>query len=714
MKKILIFITLLLTYSAVSATAKRGFAVVIDPEAYQICRSSVDRYLASVNNQGLKYFLIVDRWSNPDSIRQELRRLYIDNNLEGAVFIGDIPVPMIRNGQHLTTAFKMDQRRPWEYSSVPSDRFYDDFDLKFEYLKKDSVHVLYHYYNLADDSPHRIECDIYSARIKPPVVEGKTRFQLIEEYLNKAVREKQNRRKINSLTYFAGHGYNSGCMVSRADERLALTEQFPRMRSGRADLNYIDHSFDDFIKFRLMAELGREELDLAVLHHHGSEDAQLLSATPKYSMASDWIEQVKKFVRGKIRGAKDSAESKKYYLENYDIPEHWVENTFDPEIIKKDSLFDANLDITLPDMKDYVPNAGFVILDACFTGSFHLDDYISGHYIFAPGRTVAVRANSVNTIQDVWTIELLGLLDLGVSVGNWAKGQMTLESHLLGDPTYRYICSDTSLEGLDEALSLKKSDKGYWKRLLRNNNPEVSSLAMKMLFKLNLLSTDELLSVLNNDMRPTVRLQAFNLINKKYDHNLIPAIKLGMDDSYELIRRMSVIKAAGNLSPELLEQMVTNYISPQVSQRVAFQLKEGIVNYNKEDLLAAFDRVTTGKDYHWYRDKISERKNLEYVLGRSEREFEELNNETIPARNKRFTITALRNSNNTAYMEKLYKFLRESPDNDLRVLLAEAFAWYTNSHKRDEIINFCRELADKERDENVKKELIRTINRLLY
>jgi len=35
---------------------------------------------------------------------------------------------MIRDAQFLTSAFKMDQKRPWQQSSIPSDRYYDDFD----------------------------------------------------------------------------------------------------------------------------------------------------------------------------------------------------------------------------------------------------------------------------------------------------------------------------------------------------------------------------------------------------------------------------------------------------------------------------------------------------------------------------------------------------------------------------------------------------------
>ena len=50
------------------------------------------------------------------------------------VFIGDVPYVMVRNAQHMTTAFKMDEKKfPIDESSVCSDRFYDDLHLEFEY-----------------------------------------------------------------------------------------------------------------------------------------------------------------------------------------------------------------------------------------------------------------------------------------------------------------------------------------------------------------------------------------------------------------------------------------------------------------------------------------------------------------------------------------------------------------------------------------------------
>jgi len=715
------FVTILLiSFSILQAgllnakPAKRAVAIVVDKATYDNCKNSIDGFAGSVMTDGLVPIIMVDKWGVPDSLRAELYKLYIEKNLEGAVFIGNIPVPMIRNGQHLSTAFKMDQRRAWEDSSIPSDRFYDDFDLKFEYIKRDSVHTLFHYYNLSDDSPHRINCDIYSARIKPPVVPGKNSYELINEYLDKAVREKGIKRGITDVSYFAGHGYNSNCMVSRADERVTLIEQFNIFREGKGKLNYIDFTFDDYVKQRLMAELSREDLDLAILHHHGSEDAQLLNGSPITNSANIWLDLTKKFFRGKIRNAEDTAASKKYYVENYSVPESWVENAFNPEVMKKDSLDDASMDINIPDMYGYKSNVPVILIDACFNGSFHLDDYISGHYIFNEGKTVVVKANSVNTLQDTWTNQLIGLMDLGVSVGNWAKGQMTLESHLIGDPTFRYTSSRTDLNWLDEALVLKKSDEKLWRKAMKDSNPELKSLAMKMLFFAGKITTDELLTIQRGESRPTVRLQAFYLINKKDNPNLVSSIRAGLYDNYELIRRFAAKEASTNLSPELIDDVFKIRYAPGTSKRVEFQLNGGCETYSKVEALKAFERVVESKSEQWYKNKSADKKRLLYTLDRAEKEFAALLDPEVAVKNKRFTITALRNSNSIAYIDILFKFLRTSQDADLKIYLAEAFGWYTNSSKRSEIVAVCKEQANIEKNEAVKKELLRTVYRLTY
>jgi|ADGO01.1.fsa_nt_gi hypothetical protein len=177
-----------------------SFAIVIDANSYAQLKQEVTAYKKAVEQQGLGTYIVSHHWSKPEEIRAVLQQLYHQSpKLEGAVLVGDIPVPMIRDAQHLTSTFKMDQRRNWKASSVPSDRYYDDFDLQFNFLKQDSTQPNLFYYALSPTSPQRIDMDIYTARIKPPVQEGENAVEKLRSYLQKVVNEKKESNPLNDF-----------------------------------------------------------------------------------------------------------------------------------------------------------------------------------------------------------------------------------------------------------------------------------------------------------------------------------------------------------------------------------------------------------------------------------------------------------------------------------------------------------------------------------
>ena len=126
--------------TVINTQARDGFAIVIDQKSYQEAKVQVDAYASAVEQlHGMKSYIVIDHWQVPDSIRATLIRMHAQKQdpVIGAVLVGDIPVAMVRDAQHMTSAFKMDQSRDRRESSVPSDRFYDDFGLKFRPLGKD-------------------------------------------------------------------------------------------------------------------------------------------------------------------------------------------------------------------------------------------------------------------------------------------------------------------------------------------------------------------------------------------------------------------------------------------------------------------------------------------------------------------------------------------------------------------------------------------------
>jgi hypothetical protein len=684
-------------------------AVVTDTSTYRKIPHEVDGYIAAIQQDGKRAILILDTWGKPDSIRNRLQQLYRNDLLEGAVLIGDIPVVMTRDAQHLSNAFKMDQARNWQESSIPSDRFYDDFDLLFDYIKQDSIQPLYHYYTLNSSSAQQVSSDIYSARIKSPVIPGKDKYQALSEYLKKVIVDKQTQRTLSQVLFFAGHGYNSESIHARMDEEWALKHHFPFLenrRNGRLD--FINYDADLYVRDRLLAKLADPQLDLAILHHHGAKDTQYLSETPKVNVPQQQADALKAFFRSKIRSAKDTAEAKNYYLANFNVPLNWLDNAFDPETAKADSLADAQLNIDIKDTYGRTFQPKFIMFDACFNGSFHLDDYISGHYIFNPGGTVVARANTVNALQDIWPNELIGLLNEGVCAGNWAKQVFTLESHLIGDPTFHYAGKST----LDREIVTEAKNSKFWHKLLTGNNPsDVRALALLKLQQNKATTSSELLSYLENDADPIVRLEAFTLLKKRVSPLLTQAIILAMNDSYELTRRLAILAAGKSGDPVLLPHITKAFFDPSLTIRERFQLQYAIEQYPLDTIAARFAEGRKNSPgwplpgrYAAFWESLKR--------GGDSRKADILKLNDPTAKRSRLLISTQRNMCQTEYLDDYFNFLKNGDDRSLRLLLAETFGWYLYSYKRNEILDFCKKQVVVEQDAEIKNELLKTINRL--
>lgn len=705
-------------------------AVVVDPATYDNAKAAVDNYVksikivredGSVRKEGV---LVIDRWAKPDSIRNYLNKLYTEQHLEGAVLVGDIPVAMVRDAQHLTTAFKMDQGKNIQESSVPSDRFYDCFTLKFNFIEQDKDVKEYFYYTLAPEGAQQIVCDIYTARIKPPVIEGKTKYQLIEEFLNKAVAAKENQRQMNRVLYFAGHGYNSESYNARIEESIALTEQFPFLTQRRgANLSFIDFSFDKSVKHRVLSALGDPTLDLAIMHHHGSEDTQYFNGSPYVSDAKSWIDLARNFFRGKLRRSKDTTATKERFMKEYGVPAEWLNDAFTKEMKTKDSLYSASMDLMIPDMKEYVSGSRIVLLDACYNGSFHMEDYIAGHHLFAPGNTIFVKGNSVNTLQDTWTNELLGVLNYGVCVGNWGKGQLTLESHFMGDPTFSFLPDEFSF--LDEAMTRERSNPEFWRLILAHKNipAELVAVSLKMLHRMGDIKSGELLDYLRNNPSCVVRLMAFNCLKERADSSLLEAVELGMTDSYELLQRLATITGGKNGSPTLIPILAKKYLDPVTSARIFFQLGTAVEAQDSKAVVAAMNNIHLSDlqrepndmyrwpyedDYKWQTSHILRRDSVNRA------EYDMLKDSKTSKKDIKLIVKGERNGCRVAALDGLFYLLSKdsNADKEIKVLVAETLGWYRYSYKKNDIIERCKEFYADEKDPAVKAELLKTLNRL--
>ena len=671
--RFLLALTVFVCLGASAKQAKPSVAIIIDNESRNAVQASLDRYADAVRSDGKEVFTIaVPASVDPAVIRDTLKKLHQTKSLEGAVLVGNIPVPMIRRAHHLATAFKMNPKMRRDRSSIPSDRFYDDFSLEF--LPIDNEGLLW-YYDLSPRGAQRVECDIYSARIKPSKADPEHSFtELIAEFLDKAAAAHGKAEKIDRVFHFGGHGNSSESFNARIDENKAYSEMFAfGDNSGRVD--YINFDEDRFVRERLLKILAKEDIDIAHLHTHGAVGAQYISKEPYNYMPSGHADNLKAFLRGKMRSAKDKAKAEAELTAYWDVPASWLAGWDDPEVSSKDSLRSASVDIVLKDLDGYRSGAKLIMLDACFNGAFLHDDYVASRYAFGHGSsTIAVTANSVNIIQDHWKAELIGLLKQGVCIGNWLKNIQTIESHLFGDPTYTFASAGKSWDGEVAFPSVKTA-----RKMLSKEDPSVCGFGMKYLFRKGGLKPAEVLDYLKHDPRMNVRMEALmNIVRNPSDYRvLVEALEAGISDPYELIRRMAARYASICGDPQLTAAAEEAAKDPLVTSRVKSHLSGALYG------------------------------------SKGRKDAEEIADKSLSVKDRGFAVSAQRNRCNPEAVAPMLELLADTEaDKSLRLKTAEALGWYVLSVKRDDIYKECSRLAGIESDPEVRDEIIRTVARL--
>lgn len=702
--------------------SKTTFAIVVDAKTYKAAETELKAYRQVVEKDGLGTYIITDNWTSPEKIRETLHKLYLDKSspLEGVVLVGNIPVPMIRDAQYLTSAFKMNQRFRWHSSSVPSDRYYDDFDLQFDYLKQDTAkgRESYHYYSLKAESPQFIDMDIYSARIKPPVVDGEDMTLKIKTYLSKIVKLRSQSFPLDDMIVSVGHGYNSNSVNSVMGEAIALKTQFPNLFQPGGSIKFLNFRSAEFIKFNLLSELKRDGIDFAYMTGHGTARMQLLSGYPNVSSPQPSMQNVARYIRSKMRAAKEDGRDlevvKEGFQKSLGLSDKWFEDSFDQASIEADSIYNINMDVQMSDIKNANIQAKLVYLNSCLTGSFHLDNYIAGYYPFSDNQNIAAVANSIGVLQDLYPSELMGLLGQGYRVGNWLKHIAYLETHILGDPTF-YFASNRAKE-LNEATVLNKKS-SYWKSLLKENDASLQALALDKLTQL--LSEKEVSPILKsyyfNSAFESTRMQAFQLLSQFENQDYIDVLHAAKNDSYEYIRRRAIYDLTDFGSNEFVKDLIQFYVSDPHSERVAYRIRWALQFMDPTEAKRQINEVIRqnnslfgGKDLA---DKLD--KDVEYYQKKTEELNQNLTDKSVVEKERLSAINSLRLYRNHNVIPNVIKLAKDNSESEaLRVAGLEAMGWFTLSYQRDEIVKACDDILKSQSSEAIKKEALKTKNRI--
>ena len=700
-----------------SIKTKTTFAIVVDQKSYDEVKSEIDAYRSSIENEGLGTYLLIDNWKRPESIREQLIKLHKNEKapLEGCVFIGDIPIPMIRDAHHLSSAFKMSPKANWQKSSIPSDRYYDDFGLTFDYIKQDSLKPDYHYMTLRADSKQYISPDIYSARIRPLHLKDQNPYQMLRDYLKKTVAEKEKQNTLDQLTMARGHGYNSEDPLAWSGEQMALREQLPQIFKPGNTVKFYDFDMRYPMKPLYLNEIQREGLDIMLFHHHGGPTMQYINGYENGSSINLSIENAKIFLRSKVPSyaKKHGREAAiKEYAKQYGVPESWCAEAFDEEKIKSDSIVNRNMDIYTEDIRLMAPNARFVLFDACFNGSFHLDDNIVGSYIFNRGKTIVTMGCTVNTIQDKWPDEFLGLLATGMRIGQFTRFTCFLENHLIGDPTFHFINNSELDIDINQALVLQEGNVAFWKKQLNSPMADMQAMALRQLSMANYSGLVDLLKKSYYESNYfVVRLEALRLLTLNYPTEVADVLQTAMNDSYELIRRYAVEYVEKNSNPKLLPAWIESYLLRGHENRHRFRIFSGIDTFDHDTALNELQKQAAKWSFYdsSYMNELSEY--LPRQKKGLERDFALIGNPESTTKQIQSEISRFRNKPITKAIEPLLNVVKnENLEEELRVSAAETLGWYNLHYDKATIIKKLN--AFQTSNPKLMNEVTKTIHRL--
>lgn len=690
-----------------------SFAVITDEGTYQACEAELKAYQETLEKEGLPTFIVYNEWKTPEDVKKAIAKLYKKNRLEGVVFVGEIPIPMIRKAQHMTSAFKMDEKNnAWRDSSVPSDRFYDDFDLQFDFLKQDSVENNFFYYNLAVESPQRIQCDIYSARVKA-IDNGEDPYAQISRYFKKTVAEHRTNNKLDQFFSYTGDGSYSNSLTAWTPETFTIREQLPGVFDKEGRARFIRYNFSAYPKDDVINMLKREDLDLSIFHEHGVPERQYLSGSPATNRWNTHMDAMKYYYRSLARKKQGNKKAFDEMLDKmkdkYGLDSTWIAGYADPKVIAEDSLLDLRTGIILPEVTDFKPNSRMVIFDACYNGDFREKDYIAGRYIMSEGKCVTTFANSVNVLQDKMANEMLGLLGMGARVGQWAKLTNILESHIIGDPTLRF----QSINGVDaNALFKAPYDEGRMLELLQSPYADIQNFALHNLYRNGYPGISTLLrKTFETSPFMMVRFTSLALLEKIGDKNFQEVLPLAIRDSYEFIRRTSIRMMQHVGLNEYVYPQIKAYVEDNLSERVAFNIVLGLHVFDETAVREAIDKVMA--ETYVLQDKEEMREALEKANNNRSMQKELLSKETAE-RWRILYCNSLKNYMAHACVDGLLDLLVDSNESEkLKASLLEALAWFTHSYRKPDILQACDQLRkDKNLSESLREEANRTYYRL--
>ena len=175
---------------------------------------------------------------------------------------------------------------------------------------------------------------------------------------------------------------------------------------------------------------------------------------------------------------------------------------------------------------------------------------------------MAAQANTVNSLQDKFPDEMVGLLSYGMRVGEWNRMVCLLKSHIIGDPAFRFASSYPKLDA-DKMMQIAGNNSRLVK-LVSYPHPDVQSWALWHLKRNGYPGISNMLAnKYFSSPYATCRCSAMKLLAQLRDDNFCTVTSVALDDSYELARRFAAVYCQESGDPRLVPALIRSVTDPQ-------------------------------------------------------------------------------------------------------------------------------------------------------
>ena len=727
-----------------NSKCETAYAVFVDSKTFEACKTEIMEYKKVLESEGLGTYILSAQWNKPEEIKAQIEKLAKKKQtLEGMSFVGEIPIVRALKAQHMATALKKSEYTyPKEETAVASDRYYDCTALQWNFVGQDEKEPNMFYYELEGEGAQHLYPDYYSARILVPAEYEKTvgidKYELIRRFFKKAVEAHKEQNQLDNFIYFAGHGYNSDCLTAWRQQSLVFKTYFPQAYETAKGNKFLNFRQDPVIKYKLFHQMQVPGTDVFFFYEHGGEDTQYINGSYPARSFDENIEWLLRDLRSSYKRVK--SDKREAWVEEtctrYGLPKSAFSDAEIAKWAKADSIAKFDKDIHLPDLAKLKTSSRFTMFNACYNGSFHVPGYVAGYHIFNDGKTVVTQGNTVNVLQDKWAEQLIGILGLGARAGFWQKEVSTLESHMIGDPTFkfstpeRFMGKETEtlhVKDINKVLATKCYDQKYWEAVLAENGQDIKekradeyaplfrAMAIKNLSKCYLASdrskqeigantpvSDKFLEIFKTDRNMVVRLQALYALSMCSDKNFYEAVALGFDDLYEMVRRQSAHFTGKIGDPAYAEKIFKVMVNSLETQRVQYASESALVSlahFAKEPMRGY---PVPGYYFNFSKDNY---------------EFDPNYKSDINYKNIKSEIGAFRNHPEHQQYAHLLTLLADTKVEKLiRIYIAEAFGWFSHSMHRKEIVAGLKNILAQQpaMEDELKDEITKTINRLEF